>query len=190
MNFEGIEGAGSLDILYRGVPLDLYTMGILNVNIHDITQKVGVGLLSEAGLVEPTWKRPRSLPQRPPLPYQRIIQGRIQRVQIGSLEESVTFAVAAVLADPNVIAVLQNLSANIVWAIGISGVKGLRRHRPDRPNDFRWRRLDDDPLDIGPNLRDVLVAFAEHNDGHPAELRFVAHAGNEGEWEVALRVGG
>ena len=103
-----------LDIVYKGRPLDLYTLGVLNLNMHDVVDKVAIGLLSQEGLLEPTWKRPRYLPQRPPFPYQRIVKAEVQQVQVGSLIESVTFAVAVVLADPNVMAVLQNLSANII----------------------------------------------------------------------------
>lgn len=188
MRFRQLEKAGRLDIVYGGHPLDLYTFGVLNLNLHDVVDKVAIGLLSQEGLLEPTWKRPRYLPQRPPLPYQRIIRADVEKVQVGSLIETVTFAIAVILADPNVIAVLQNLSANIVWAISVSGVRGIQHRASSSPNNYRWYRRDSDPVEIGPNLRDVLVALAEHNDGHGAELRVVSRAPGRDETEVVLMI--
>lgn len=51
-----------------------------------------------------------------------------------------------VLADPNVIAVLQNLRVNVIWAIGESGVRGIKNKITNQPNKFRWFYRDDDPV--------------------------------------------
>jgi len=185
-----LEEAGALEISYVGKPLDLYTFGVFHLNMHDIVDKVALGLLSQEGLLEPTWKRPRYLPQRPPLPYQRIVAAEIRQVSIGSLNEAITFAIASILADPNVVAILQNLAANVIWAISASGVRGIQRRMSNPPNNYLWRRRETDPLEVGANLRDVLIALAEHNDGQNAELRIKSRSPNREETEVVLVIRG
>ena len=188
MEFQRLQEAGTLEISYSGRPLDLYTFGVVQLNVHDIVDKVALSLLSQEGVIEPTWKRPRYLSQRPPLPYQRIIEAEISQVEIGSLNEVIVFAIASILADPNVLAVLQNLAANVVWAIGASGVRGIQRRMSAPPNNYLWRRKDSDPIEIGANLREVLLALVEHNDGHNAELRIRSHTPNKEETEVVLLI--
>lgn len=190
MEFLRLQEADSLEIEYSGELLDLHTFGIFHLNLQEIVDKVSLGLLSQAGLLEPTWKRAKYLPRRPFFPSDRIIKAEIQQVQVGSLTEGITFAVIAVLADPNVVAVLQNLAANIIWAIGESGVRGIRTNQNFRPNNFRWFRRDDDPVEIGPNLRDVLVAIAQNNDGKRAEIKFKSRSANREQTEVTIIIDG
>lgn len=186
--FQRLQEAGTLEISYSGRPLDLYTFGVVQLNMHDIVEKVTLSLLLQEGVIEPTWKHPRYLPQRPPLPYQRIIEAEISQVEIGSLNEAIVFAIASILADPNVLAVLHNLAANVVWAIGASGVRGIQKRISAPPNNYLWRRKDNDPIEIGANLREVLLALAEHNDGHNAELRIRSRTPNREETEVVLLI--
>ncbi len=187
MRFQYLEGV-SLEIEYQGEPLDLYTVGILHLNLQEITDKVGLGLLSQAGLIEPTWKRARYLPQRPFYPLERIIKAEVQQIETGSFFESIGFAIAVVMADPNVIAILQNLGANIIWAIGESGVRGIREKLIPKPNRFRWFHRDVDPVEIGPNLREVLVAIAHNNQGRTARIKFRSSlpSGERREVEIAI----
>ena len=77
-----------------------------------------------------------------------------------------------VMADPNVIAILQNLGANIIWAIGESGIRGIKEKVVSKPNRFRWFHRDVDPVEIGPNLREVLVVIAHNNQGKSARVKF------------------
>lgn len=172
MQFQPLENANLLEIVYSGERLDLYTLGVFQLHMQNVIDKVSLGLLSQAGLIEPTWRRAKHLP-RPQFPEpNRFVRAEIRELGTGSLWESVTFAVAAVMVDPHVIAILQNLAANVVWAVGASGVRGLSRNFLYAPNDFRWFDRDDDPLEIGANLRPVLVALAENNGLGRAELRF------------------
>lgn len=190
MEFQRLEGTSSVEIEYSGERLDLYTFGTFHLNMQEIVDKVSLGLLSQAGLLEPTWRRARYLPSRPFFPSERIIKAEVQQVQIGSLDEVITFAVATALADPNVIAVLQNLGANIIWAIGESGVRGIRNRTHHQPNGFRWFNRDDDPVEIGPNLRDVLVAIAKNNNGKKAEIRYKSRSSNREQVEVVIVIDG
>ena len=113
MQYEQLENISPLEVEYSGNLLDLYTFGVFHLNMQEIVDKVSLGLLSQAGLLEPTWKRAKYLPQRPFAPSERVIKAEVRQVQVGSLTEVIYFAVAYVLADPNVIAILQNLSTNI-----------------------------------------------------------------------------
>ena len=190
MVFLRLEEAGPLEIRYKGEPLDLYAFGIFHLNMQDIVDKVALGLLSQAGLLEPTWRRASYLPRRPFLSYPRLVRAEINQISVGSLSEGILFAVAVALADPNVIAVLQNLAANVVWAIGASGVRGIRRRVLEPPNNYRWYHRDDDPVEVGPNLRDVIIALAQHNEGHRSELTIRSGSPNRGQTEVTIVIDG
>lgn len=189
MEFQSLD-ADALEVEYVGASLDLYAFGIFHLNMQEIVDKVALGLLSQAGLLEPTWKRATYLPRRPFFPSERIVRAEIRQIGVGSLTEGIAFAVAAVLADPNVIAVLQNLGANVIWAIGESGVRGIRSRTHTQPNRFRWFQRDDDPVEIGPNLRDLLVALARNNSGKKAQIKFKSRAPNGEQTEVVIIIEG
>lgn len=190
MDFQRLEEAGPMEILYTGQPLDLYTFGVFHLNMQDIVDKVALGLLSQAGLLEPTWQRASYLPRRPFLSYPRLVRAEINEISVGSLSEGIMFAIAAVLADPHVVAVLQNLAANIVWAVGASGVRGIRQRRLEPPNNYRWYHRDDDPVEVGPNLRDVIIALSEYNEGRRSELTIRSGSPNRGQTEVTIVIDG
>lgn len=190
MDFVRLDEVGTLEIFYEGTPMDLYSFGIFHLNMQDIVDKVALGLLSQAGLLEPTWRRASYLPQRPFLSSPRLVRAEVNQVSVGSLAEGISFAIAAALADPGVIAVLQNLTANIVWAIGASGVRGIRAHTGSQPNNYRWFGKNVDPIEVGPNLRDVLLALAEHNAGHRSELTIRSGSPNRGQTEVTIVING
>jgi hypothetical protein len=190
MEFEFLEEAGTLDVEYRGEPLDLYSFGVFHLNMQDIIDKVAFWLLSQEGLLEPSWKRPKYLPVKPPPAYRRFVRAEIREIQIGSLYEALTFSIAAVLADPDVRAVLQNLVANVIWAVSLSGVRGvIKRIVPPPPNIPPLRRRPD-PFDIGPNLRDSIMAIAEVNSGRPSEITFKYRSPRYEMMEVTIRIGG
>jgi hypothetical protein len=131
MDFEQIEEAGQLDVQVSGDTLDAYTLGILNVNLQAIVDKVAAFLLMRADLIDPISRRRFYYPpqyRRTIETYgSRMVKVRVDHISAGSLYETLSFAIPAVLADPNVKAILQNLAANIVWAISISGVRGIVR---------------------------------------------------------------
>ena len=63
MQFQPLENASPLEIIYSGERLDLYTLGIFQLQMQDVIDKVTLGLLSQAGLIEPTWRRAKYLPR-------------------------------------------------------------------------------------------------------------------------------
>jgi hypothetical protein len=188
MEFQRLEEAGTLEIEYTGTPLDLYAFGVLQTNLQDIIDKVSFGILSQEGLLEPSWKRPKYLPIRPPSAYRRFVKAEVQSVKIGSLGEAIAFGIATVLADPNVIAIMQNLGANVIWAIGTSGVRGIKKKSASPPEGYLWKQRD--PFDIGPNLRDVALAVAENNGDKVAEMKFKHRLPNGEVIEVAITIRG
>lgn len=177
MRFQRLEEASPLEIDYNGCPLDLHAFGVFHLNLQDMLDKVAFFDLSQAGILEPSWRRPRHLPYRYPTSHRRFVRAEPKEIRAGSLEELVVFGVAAAMADPNTIAILNNLSASTIWAIGLSGIRNVR-HRwsaLDGPPDIPPMRKDD-PFDLGPNLREVMLALAESNSGSdPATLKFRAH---------------
>ncbi|MBN1663580.1 MAG: hypothetical protein JW943_08270 [Deltaproteobacteria bacterium] len=190
MEFQYLEGASILEIDYSGELLDIYAFGIFHLNMQEIVDKVSLGLLTQAGMLEPTWRRANYLPRRPFLPVDRIIRSEIRQIKLGSLSEIITFSVASVLSDPNVTSLLQNLGANIIWAIGESGVKGVKNKFHPQPNKFSWFKRSDDPVEIGPNLRDVLLAIARNTNGKKAVLKFKSRSPNGDHIEVEIDIDG
>jgi len=188
MKYEYMENVQSLEIEYDGRSLDLYSFAVFQINLQDIIDKVSFGLLSQAGLIEPTWKRPTNMPNRIIPTSSRLIRAELRDVKLGSLYQDISFVVASIIADPSVIAILQNLSANVIWAIGESGVKGIKKRLSFSPNNFLWYRRKEDPIEIGANLREVMIAIAENNQGKKSELKFKSRIGNE-SYEVVLTIG-
>jgi len=143
--------------------VDAMTWGILHVALQEIADKVAFYLLSEEGLLEPRYRRPANLPPKYQIPHQRFVQVSVCDLGKGSLWELLALSVASALADPHVVAVLDNLAANIVWGIGKSAVRGVRLRWPQirpRLETHPRHRRDNDPFEIGPNLREVLLAAA------------------------------
>jgi hypothetical protein len=193
MRYIDLETAGILQIAYTGTPLDLYSHGVLSLSLHDVIERTAITLIERE---RDSFFRPRYLFTRRRsspaieelLRFGSLVRAEIRQVRIGSLEQEVSFALASVLANPNTIAILQNLAANVIWAIGASGLRGIRQRIPQRfesPIAFPRR---EDPLEIGVNLQAVMVALAEHNDGRPCELTFKYRSQNEETMEVTLRI--
>ncbi len=148
--------------------VDLYTFGVVQLSLQHIADKVAFRLLSEEGILEPSWKRPAYLPRRFQLEYPRLVRLTLQELSLQSpLFEILTIAVAAVISDPHSVAILENLAANVVWAIGQSGVRGVRtlwrRQEPiGEQQRMRGRQHRNDPIEIGPNVRDIVIAAQEN----------------------------
>jgi len=192
MQFLPLEDAGVLEVEYLGESLDLYSFGVFHLNMQDVIDKVSFWSLSQEGILEPSWKRPQYLPKKPAPSYQRFIRPEVRQIQLGSLYETISFAIANVLADPNTIAVLQNLGANVIWAIGLNGVRGVARVIPRGIPTLRdippLRRTD--PFDVGPNIRDIALAFSESNNGRTSELKIKYRSPYQETIEVTIVVGG
>jgi hypothetical protein len=188
MEYEPIEG-GQLQIEVRGTVLDLYALGVLQINLQDIIDKVAFWALAEQGLLDPTWRRAKYLPQRVYPSRMRFIRAEVRDIREGSLFETVSFALAVAIAEPDIRAVLQNLAAQVVWAIAASGVSSVSVSGILRGGPWQLRRRRD-PIDVGPNLREVILALAEHPAAERVELRLRSTGGQQEQAEVVLKVGG
>ncbi|EMI21550.1 hypothetical protein RMSM_01529 [Rhodopirellula maiorica SM1] len=167
MKYTRLNSEADLDISFNGPSLDLYAMGVFHLNLQEIVDKVAYGLLAKERALPPVLRhRPYYLAP----PYYRgsppLIKSLVASIKVGSLYETVSFVVATVLADQNSIAILNNLASDVIWAVGKSGIEGVRRSNVDEMPEVRRdeSRLPDDVFEIGPNLRDTITALAD--SGH------------------------
>ena len=123
MEYAQLEEAGQLAIEYRGRPLDAFSVAVLHFSLQDIFDRVAWATLEREGMLGPRYSR-----FRPPYAYARrfghqFVRAEIQEIRSGSLLETIAFLIPAVIADPDIRAVLQNLAANIIYQIGASHVR-------------------------------------------------------------------
>jgi hypothetical protein len=170
--YEYLEECGLLSIRYKGKELDSYTFGIFHLNLHEIIQKVALDLLVRREIIGAPYVefdyRFRSIDF--PRHLRRVIRAEVSEIKVGSLSETIKFFVIATLADPDARSVLQGFVGNLLFAISSSGLKGITSNLRDRHT--KYNAISNDPLDIGPNLRDMMIALAENNMGHGIELTF------------------
>lgn len=184
MEYIELENAGRLRIEYDGGPLDLFTIGLLHLNMQSIIDKVSYKLLSLNELLYPSYKRyKRSLYY--PISQTPIIRARVNQINSGSFYEEISLLLVAALSDPDIRAVLQNIFANIIWAISASKVKGIIS-KVRKPVDL-FRTKKGDP-DIGSNLRDIVLALSEINDRKSANLIIRHEIPEKEKMEVIIEI--
>lgn len=189
VHYQNLEDAGEFRLEISGGLLDVYLFGVLQINLHDIANKTALWLLSEEGLIEPTWRRPKWLPAKYPIQHRNIIRAEIKEIKAGSVIESIGFAAAIVLANPDARAILQNLGATIIWAISVSGVRGIISRKDKPPIDVHPPLLKrKDPLEIGSNLTEVLLAALESRSGDPLEITFTHKSSRQERSEVVIKI--
>lgn len=188
MTYDHLEEAGMLSVVYSGPPLDLYAVGMLQVNLQEIFDRVAFWLSAEAGLMFPDSRRRgwRGLPAWQPSP--RIVRGELRSIATGSLTQEVVFVVARVLSDPDMRAVLQGFSGNVVFAIAASGLRVIRQRSVEATRPVRefWARRPD-PADVGPNLRSIIAAVAESVPYGKANISIRSKT-SAGEHEVIITI--
>jgi len=198
MDFEQLDEAGKLDVRVNGDTLDAYALGVLNLNLQAVVDKVAEFLLTRADLVNPlSRQRPPNIPRyrRAIEIYgSRMVRTRVDHVSSGSLYETLSFAIPFVLADPNVRAILQNLAANIVWAISISGIRGIVKvsdqpepSGPAQDISYRFATLPD-IFEVGPNARDIIQTMAESNAGKSWSIEMSSNVPGHGRTSVRIEV--
>lgn len=192
MRYEPLQEAGTLEVVFQGNPPDLDAFGIALTHLQEVVDRVAYWIAIEGGLLPPS---------RTQLPHLRrlgrafrlgepghLVKGRVLGASPGSLIHEIGFVLAAVVADPDMRAILQNLAANVIWAIGRSGLRGIRLN-PNLDAPRGAPRLErSDPADIGPNLRAVMLALAE--SGQTGEIRVRSKRGGKVEHEVLISLQG
>ena len=186
MSLELYEQAGSLEIEYQGEPLDLRHFGQFHVALALFIEKVIIGLFRQENVRVPevndfyftqSW-----------LSLRDIIRVEVSKVQIGSLNETIAFVVY-VLAQPDMRAILQNLAANVVWTISTIGAPYISRRQVRTPEPIAYSPLKRESLDIGQNLREVMMAILSNGD-KDTELTFRYRSPSQEVMEVTLHLKG
>ncbi|HBY94688.1 MAG TPA: hypothetical protein DEP84_12130 [Chloroflexi bacterium] len=146
-----------------GERVDLLSLGVIQINLQRIADKVAHDLLVAEGILAPGW-RWSNYPSRWFQPeYPRFVQLDVAQAHAGSFDSTLAIAVLATLADPHAVAILENLASNVIWAIGTSGLRGVTREFAHHlPVPSRFRRQDRDPYQVEALVRDSILV-AEQN---------------------------
>lgn len=155
--------AAPLEMEFFGGKVDLLSLGVAQISLQRITEKVAYEMLTAEGVLAPGWKGSTHSSRLFQPEYPRIMQVEVSRASVGSYYSLLTFAVIATLSDPHVIAMLDNLGANVIWALSTSGLQVIRHRLSDRiPVPKRYRRQKHDPYGIEAIVRDIIL-IAEQN---------------------------
>lgn len=169
-----------LEMDFVGGRVDLLSLGVAQISLQRITEKVAHEMLSVEGVLAPGWKW-STYPSRWFQPeYPRLTRVEVVGADAGSYQAMLAIAVHAALSDPHVIAILDNLAANVVWAIftsGLEAVRGNSNRRFDIPE--RFRRQQRDPYRVEALVRDTVLVAQENPN-----IKAIRYRANE--YEVIL----
>lgn len=165
MRQEYLLDASPLEVDYTGSQLDFYTLGILHGNLQDIIDKVTFWLMIREKLIEPAFEFTDARPSPPPSIYRRFVRAYVDEFDIEAPFDGLVFRLSSVLSDRTEREKLANIAPLVVWAIGASNIRGLRK-KPDRElfSETLPETIDHDPFNVAPNLRDVLLTMKERTD--------------------------
>ena len=171
-----------IDLEIIGERVDALSLGVITISLQRIVEKVTHDLLYEERILAPGWKW-AVYPSRWFQPeYPRFAQLEITKAKEGSFDSSWVIAVLATLNDPHVVAILDNLAANVIWAISTAGLKGVFHKMSDRIQiPSRLRRKQRDPYQIEALVRDA-VLIAEQN----SSIKAIRLRSREGEVTLDL----
>lgn len=184
MEFEPCKEAGTIEIDYTGEPLNLESFGYFHLNVQQIINNVVIGLIESTGRPVPgVWPERQRAWVR-----DQLVKAEINDLQIGSLNEIISFA-TFVMAEPDLRAILQNLAANVVWAISTSGLPNVIRtmKRPSQPMTVTSTH---GTPDVGRNLANIMLAIADSNGFEESELTFRYKSPAHETMEVTLKIEG
>lgn len=154
-----------LEVEFVGGNVDLVSLGVTCISLQRITEKVVHDLLASERVLTTGWRR-RGYPTRWLWPeYPRFVQLEVTEAKAGSFQSALTFTILSALADPHVIAILENLSANVLWAIGASGIRGITRELKSRlPTPPKLQRQDNDPFHVQSLVRDIILVAGQSDN--------------------------
>ena len=165
--YKSFEEPEVLEIDFDGPALDAYTLAHLNFTLHFISNKIA--LLDGLSFPDSSFRLFRRYYQFPFATQPQVVRLQVDKIETGSLHEVVTFLVATIYSDDAARAILQHLAANIIWAIGKSGLRGIRTKEKDNvPKELP----PPDPFDIGPELGETIRHLSNNSKGKPCKLRF------------------
>ena len=199
--FDPLDIAGKLEIEVKNISLDSFALGVLQINLHEISNKVGFWLLNKearygrntimSSYHKATLDSFNIGRQERSSNFTRqssIIQTNIENIGIGSLHETVSFGLVTALAIPSVQSILQNLAANIIWLVSTSGIGVIIRRRWSEEHmqlpDVKF----EDTVDIIPNLKQIISSLPKGERGSPVELELRYKTRNNEKIELLLRI--
>lgn len=191
MNYVSLGEEEGFRIEIQGCKIDAYTLGVININIQIILDKVVAQTLDEHGLFSDDisvffanlYRYYRPFPVRRGLARADVIN-----IGIGSLIQDVLIQIPSVLADANVRGVLQGVAGNIIYGIGTSGINGIRNISE---NARKWIKREhagrNDPFGLGENVRSILLVLAENYPDKKIKLKISTKISGE-ETSVELEI--
>jgi hypothetical protein len=165
-----------LSLHFESENLDLLQVGILNSSLHEIMNLVAIAIVDEENEFAQSHGEQKILDHIPQTFTRQdiLIRASIIGVREGSIEFDIQPLLALVFTVPNAVAVLQNLAANVIWAIGTYGTrvvgsrivrKGISQgDRPSIPETSARRRL-------RPRVERLLKHLKETSNGGRIVLR-------------------
>jgi len=188
MRYDEVESIAPLSLEYQGPTLDLYTLGVLQMNLQEIVDKVSHDLLRDEELVGIYFQRYRYNGNISHFFNGRIVKANVKHISSGSLYEDITFSVLAAVSDSDVRAVLQSLGAAIIFEIVKTGYAKLTKHRESNNTNSSIRKRHKHPtksFDVGPNIRAIVIALAENGGG---QLKIKSKSEEGGDIEIDIEV--
>jgi len=110
-------------IHFESKDLDMLQVGILTSALHEILNQVAITILNEESDILQSQGENRLLDFIPQSPNRQdvLVRARIVGIREGSIEFYIQPLLAQIFSEPSAIAILQNLVANTIWAIGAYG---------------------------------------------------------------------
>jgi hypothetical protein len=133
------EISAQLHIHFESDDMDLLQVGILNSSLHEILNQVAITVLNQENEHRESEGREKLFDFIPQTLSREdvLIRARIIGVSSGSLELNIQPIVAQIFSEPSAVAILNNLVANVIWAIAtysrrVVGSKIIRTGKPGR----------------------------------------------------------
>jgi len=165
-----------LTLHFESENLDLLQVGILNSALHEIMNQVAIGVVDEENKFLQSQGQQKILDHIPQTFTRQdiLVRARIVGVRGGSIEFDIQPLLALVFNQPNAVAILQNLAANVIWAIANYGTRVVgtqisqkgnsQSDRPIIPETSARRRL-------RPRVERLLEHLKETSNGGRIVLR-------------------
>src|SRR5215213_1584237 len=110
-------------IHFESKDLDMLQVGILTSALHEILNQVAITILNEENDVLESQGENKLLEYIPQSLNRQdvLVRARIVGIREGSIEFYIQPLLAQIFSEPGAAAILQNLVANTIWAIGVYG---------------------------------------------------------------------
>lgn len=158
-----------LSIYFHSNNLDLLQIGILGSEIHKLLNQVAISLIEEHNKELDAAKQPL-IDFHLPLSSSRedvLIRANVSAIRQGSIELEVAAVMAQVFSVPGAGAIVQNLMATAIWAIGeyAKKVVGCRITKQSNTKDISKIAKTSSRRRLGPIVERVLKELKASSNG-------------------------